>query len=64
MFNRPMYEGTEPNAHNLELYFESNDLDSVYLKLKKLEIPFVHDLFEQLWGQRVFRVYDPDGYIV
>ncbi|MDF2566503.1 MAG: glyoxalase, partial [Massilibacillus sp.] len=25
---------------------------------------FVHDMIEQPWGQRVFRIYDPDKHMV
>ncbi|MCX7747566.1 MAG: VOC family protein [Clostridia bacterium] len=47
-----------------ELYFESDDLDNILNKFTSMEIEFVHSLFEQPWGQRVFRVYDPDRNIV
>jgi catechol 2,3-dioxygenase-like lactoylglutathione lyase family enzyme len=49
---------------NLELYFESEDLDAVSAKLSEAGVQFVHPTREQPWGQRVFRVYDPDGHIV
>jgi catechol 2,3-dioxygenase-like lactoylglutathione lyase family enzyme len=47
-----------------ELYFESNELDEVYLALQKGKIDLVHDLIEHPWGQRAFRVYDPDGHVI
>ena len=36
------------------------------LKRRLLEagVEYVHPLREHPWGQRVFRVYDPDGHIV
>ncbi|WP_342439693.1 VOC family protein [Paenibacillus sp. FSL L8-0436] len=48
----------------IELYFEVEYIDEVYKKLKDHQIEFVHDIFEQPWGQRVVRVYDPDKYII
>ena len=36
----------------------------MYERLKKEGITFIHSIIEQPWGQRVFRVYDPDNHIV
>ena len=56
---------TEPlGQNNLELYFESPELDVVHAKLTEIGTRYVHDIREQPWGQRVLRVYDPDGHIV
>lgn len=49
---------------NFELYFETEDLDMALEQLTQAGVQFVHPLFEQPWGQRVFRIYDPDGHIV
>lgn len=49
---------------NFELYFETEDLDAALALLTQTGVQFVHPLFEQPWGQRVFRVYDPDGHLV
>lgn len=48
----------------MELYFESEDLDSVQEKLESLNCRFVHKIRVQPWEQRVMRFYDPDGYII
>ncbi len=50
--------------NNLEIYFETEELDKQFKKLKKEKIDFVHSIIEQPWGQRCFRVYDPDHHIV
>ena len=50
--------------NNLELYFESPELDAVLARFNETKTPFVHDIHEQPWGQRVLRVFDPDGHIV
>ena len=47
-----------------ELYFETRDLDGAWSHLSNLGVEIVHPLREQPWGQRVFRLYDPDGTIV
>jgi catechol 2,3-dioxygenase-like lactoylglutathione lyase family enzyme len=51
------------NGH-FELYFESDDLDDMHKKLTDKKVEFVHDMIEQPWGQRVFRLYDPDKHMV
>jgi catechol 2,3-dioxygenase-like lactoylglutathione lyase family enzyme len=49
---------------NFEIYFETDELDPIYQQITATGVPFVHPIHEQPWGQRVFRVYDPDGHIV
>lgn len=49
---------------NLELYFETEDVDAVWAVLSDASVQMVHPLREQPWGQRVFRCYDPDGHTV
>ncbi|MFA0833694.1 MAG: VOC family protein [Methanobacterium formicicum] len=52
------------NKNFMELYFESEEMDSVQEKLESLNCRFVHKTRVQPWGQRVLRFYDPDGYII
>ena len=49
---------------NCELYFETDQLDAMWTRLSEANVQIVHPLVEQPWGQRVFRVYDPDGHVV
>lgn len=57
--------GPSPEQNTgVELYFETNDIAGVRDSLQKQRVRFIHDIFEQPWGQRVFRIYDPDTYIV
>jgi catechol 2,3-dioxygenase-like lactoylglutathione lyase family enzyme len=51
-------------AHNGELYFDTDEIESVYQRLKQANVEFIHVIREQPWGQGVMRLYDPDGYIV
>lgn len=57
-------DDTTINKNDVELYFEVEDLDELLLKLKSNEIKFVHDIIEQPWAQRCFRIYDPDNHII
>ena len=47
-----------------ELYFEMDDLEQPYQRLNEAGVEFIHPVLEQPWGQRVMRLYDPDGHIV
>ena len=47
-----------------ELYFETDELEPIYQCLAEAGVEFVHSIREQPWGQRVIRLYDPDGHIV
>jgi catechol 2,3-dioxygenase-like lactoylglutathione lyase family enzyme len=51
-------------SHWGELYFETDDLEPIYHRLKEAGTEFIHAICEQPWGQRVMRFYDPDGHIV
>lgn len=47
-----------------ELYFEIEDLNLLFKKLKNEKTKFLHDIIEPSWGQRSFRIYDPDNHII
>ncbi len=47
-----------------ELFFETDEMEVVYQKLSRAQVEFIHGIREQPWGQRVMRLYDPDGFIV
>ena len=52
--------------HACELYFEEENVDAFYEKLKTLypETEFVNLPMTHSWGQRVVRFYDPDGNLI
>ena len=54
----------EIGANNAEIYFEFDNLDDLYERLIDEEIKLIHSIREQPWGQRVFRIYDPDDHII
>ena len=51
-------------GHNAEIYFEEDDFDAFYEKLKTCDVEYVHPIKEHSWGQRVVRIYDPDRHII
>ena len=51
-------------ADNCELYFETDDLDAMLRYLEGEDVPFIHPVMEHDWGQRGFRIADPDGHII
>lgn len=51
-------------SNNFELYFESDDIESVFIALKKENTAFIHQIKDQPWGQRVMRFYDPDFHVI
>jgi catechol 2,3-dioxygenase-like lactoylglutathione lyase family enzyme len=48
---------------NLLLYFEHADLDALFDNIAP-QVNLIHPIEVQAWGQRVFRLYDPDGHAV
>lgn len=59
---RPVVKG----GNDAELYFEESDLDGFLEKLDKcdFEIEFIDRCQKHSRGQRVVRLYDPDGHII
>ena len=55
-----------PQNNACELYFEEENIDAFYEKLKRLypQTEFVNPPMMHSWGQRVMRFYDPDGNLI
>lgn len=52
-------------SHNLELCFETEELDGFLRELdRRPEIRRLGGVIEHGWGQRVVRLYDPDGHLI
>jgi catechol 2,3-dioxygenase-like lactoylglutathione lyase family enzyme len=51
-------------AGNWENTFETPAFGELYERLVSAGAPFAHPMRELPWGQRGFRVYDPDGHII
>ncbi len=53
----------EVGANNSEIYFECANIEAFFERLKG-QVRVVHPIMEHPWGQRAFRVYDPDMHIL
>ena len=51
-------------GNDLEVYFECEKIDEAYAAVKSYGAEMVHEIREQPWGQRVFRFYDPDKFVI
>lgn len=53
-------------GHDAELYFEEKDIDGMLKKLDEspYEIEYINRDLKHSWGQRVIRLYDPDGHVI
>ena len=49
-------------GNGADLYFEKYDFDGFVQTLDDVDL--VHPPMEHPWGQRLIRLYDPDGYII
>ncbi len=52
------------SINRFELCFETEDIDSVFDMLKHHEIRFLHEIIEEIWGQRTIRFFDPDNHLI
>ena len=64
IYEKPPEESGPLGKRNLELYFETEVIEEAWSRFSEADIELVHPMIEQPWGQRVFRLYDPDGHIV
>lgn len=54
-----------PVSHdNFEMYFESPELDTTWESVSRQWDDIIQPIHEAPWGQRGFRLRDPDGHIV
>ena len=51
-------------GNDVEIYFETGAIDRAWEAARSQGVEVVHEPREQRWGQRVFRVCDPDRFIV
>ncbi len=54
----------EQGRKNLLIYFETDDIETAFQRIKKSKTEIIHQIKKQEWGQNVFRFYDPDKHIV
>ena len=51
-------------GNDTEVYFETEKIDEAWEKIRAQGVEVIHEIREQPWCQRVFRVRDPDQFIV
>lgn len=61
--NKP-YHGEKMGHDNVDFYLTTTDLEHVSDKLKENKVVFIHDIKQMDWGEKVIRIYDPDGHIL
>ena len=66
--SQSVFEGKGPalgdSGPGCEMYFESEELDAAWGRIKDAGAESIHGIREMPWGQRCFRLFDPDGYVV
>ncbi len=55
---------TVKGSKSFEIYFEEDNIEEIYEKIKQHGFEFLHDIAEQPWRQKVFRFYDYDKNII
>ena len=55
---------TDLKVNRFELYFETENLLEVYETLKRKDVPFLHEIHEEPWGQQTVRFFDPDNHLI
>ena len=58
------YHGEKMGHDNVDFYFTTSDLYGFLKKLKAEHVTFIHEIKQHDWGEKVIRIYDPDGHIV
>ncbi|PLX17147.1 MAG: glyoxalase [Salinivirgaceae bacterium] len=55
---------TNNMGNRIELYFESEHLETIFEKLKTANTSFLHEIQEEPWGQRTLRFFDIDNHLI
>lgn len=63
VWGKPSAGSAPYGRQNLLMYFEHTDLDALFDSIAR-HVNIIHPIEVQAWGQRVFRLYDPDGHAV
>lgn len=63
VWGKPSAVSAPYGRQNLLLYFEHAELDALFANIAT-HVNLIHPIEVQAWGQRVFRLYDPDGHAI
>ncbi len=58
------HKAIRSGGNNFELYFEMDEIEELFERLKAYNVAFIHKIQEQPWRQKVMRFYDPDHHII
>lgn len=61
---RPAAANAAAGPQAVEIYLEVEDVDALHARLQKKGVRIVDPLTLQWWGDRTFKVQDPNGYVV
>jgi len=50
--------------NRFEFYFETEEIDRIFEKLKENGVELLHSIHEEPWGQRTVRFFDPDKHLI
>jgi catechol 2,3-dioxygenase-like lactoylglutathione lyase family enzyme len=56
--------GDNKNGNTSELYFETENIQDSFEKIRSGNLKFLHQIKTEPWGQMTFRFFDPDGHLV
>ena len=55
---------SDRSIKRFEFYFETEDIETVYERVKSSGTDLLHSLHEEPWGQRTVRFFDPDRHLI
>jgi catechol 2,3-dioxygenase-like lactoylglutathione lyase family enzyme len=64
VFKRSPLHNFKKGKKNIELYFETDNIEKAYKTIIDNKVKVIHAIEKQAWGQKVFRFYDPDNHLV
>lgn len=64
MFTRGRPAAAAGQSQAVEIYLKVEDVDALHARLQKKGLSIVEPLTLQWWGDRTFKVQDPNGYVV
>ena len=63
VWGQPLITSEPYGRQNILLYFEHDHLNTLFERIGGI-VNLIHPIEMQVWGQRVFRFYDPDGHAI
>jgi predicted enzyme related to lactoylglutathione lyase len=64
VFGRKPFLNNKQGRRNILVYFETDDIETIFNEIIKNNVKVIHPIKTQEWGQKVFRFFDPDNHII